>query len=152
MPDIELFIKNAPEAYFALMVQVDTRPWYLEENLGCPNSFFCLSQVAGNEKWRSEPYKLFHHLLAFIYEGKCSFLINGTVYNLSVGDVMFVPANTYYAPEALGNEACKFYFVHFMPYDEIKFISESCLNHHVLDTQTVRLCLTVQLSFGHSST
>jgi len=50
---IELFIRNAPNAYFALMIQVDTRNWYLEDNPGCPNSFFCLSQIAGDDKWRN---------------------------------------------------------------------------------------------------
>ncbi len=49
---IDLFIKNAPEAYFALMFQVDTRSWYLEQNSGCPDSFRCLSQIAGDKKWR----------------------------------------------------------------------------------------------------
>lgn len=49
---IELFIKNAPDAYFALMFQVDTRKWYLDENDGAPDSFKCLSQIAGNKQWR----------------------------------------------------------------------------------------------------
>ena len=49
---MEFFIKNAPDAYFALNIQVDTRPWYLKENPGCPNSFLCLSQVADDQKWR----------------------------------------------------------------------------------------------------
>lgn len=49
---IELFIKNAPDDYFALMLQLDTRDWWLIENPECSNSFFKLSQTAGCEKWR----------------------------------------------------------------------------------------------------
>ena len=48
---IDLFIKCAPEGYFALMFQLDTRKWYIEEE-DCPDSFTSLSQIAGNSKWR----------------------------------------------------------------------------------------------------
>ncbi len=48
---IELFLENAPDGYFALMVQLDTRPWYVEKH-GVPYSFTHLSQVIGDEKWR----------------------------------------------------------------------------------------------------
>lgn len=48
---IELFSKNAPTGYFALMVQLDTRPWYVEKH-GVPYSFTHLSQVIGDETWR----------------------------------------------------------------------------------------------------
>ena len=34
---IELFIKNAPDDYFALMLQLDTRVWWLIENPECSN-------------------------------------------------------------------------------------------------------------------
>ncbi len=50
---IALFMKQAPEAYFALMVQVDTRPWYLAARPGCPDSFTHLSQIAADEHWRN---------------------------------------------------------------------------------------------------
>jgi len=50
---IELFRQNAPEAYFALMLQLDTRPWFLDATPGCPDSFYCLSQVADYEPWRT---------------------------------------------------------------------------------------------------
>ena len=48
---IDLFIKCAPEGYFALMFQLDTRKWYIEEE-NCPDSFTSLSQISGNSKWR----------------------------------------------------------------------------------------------------
>ena len=37
---IELFIENAPQAYFAIMIQLDTRAWYLKLHPEVPNSFF----------------------------------------------------------------------------------------------------------------
>lgn len=51
---IEMFIANAPDAYFAVMLQLDTREWYLQEHPGTPNSFTHLSQAACDTEWRSE--------------------------------------------------------------------------------------------------
>lgn len=48
---LDMFIENAPEGYFAPMLQVDTRPWYIQKH-GVPNSFTNLSQVAWDEEWR----------------------------------------------------------------------------------------------------
>ncbi|MGN1120966.1 MAG: hypothetical protein ACI4RV_01285, partial [Eubacteriales bacterium] len=53
---IELFLQNAPQGYFALMFQLDTRGWYIK-NESCPNSFTNLSQIAGDPKWRSQAAK-----------------------------------------------------------------------------------------------
>ena len=49
---MDMFIANAPDAYFAPMFQLDTRPWYLKSHPGLPNSFTHLSQVAHDEEWR----------------------------------------------------------------------------------------------------
>ncbi len=51
---IELFVSSAPNSYFALMIQLDTRSWWLEQHPECPNSFTNLSQVIGYEKWRED--------------------------------------------------------------------------------------------------
>ena len=50
---IELFLQNAPQGYFALMLQLDTRDWYIKKE-NCPNSFTNLSQIAGDSKWRAQ--------------------------------------------------------------------------------------------------
>ena len=34
---MDMFIENAPEAYFAPMIQLDTRNWYLKEHTDVPN-------------------------------------------------------------------------------------------------------------------
>ncbi len=49
---MEMFLENAPEGYFAPMFQIDTRPWYLAQHPKAPNSFTHLSQIAGNEAFR----------------------------------------------------------------------------------------------------
>ncbi len=50
---IELFKANAPDSYFALMIQLDTRPWYTEK-YGVPYTFTHLSQTIAQEKWRND--------------------------------------------------------------------------------------------------
>ena len=49
---MDMFIENAPDGFFAPMFQVDTRPWYLETHPEVPDSFLCLSQIAHDETWR----------------------------------------------------------------------------------------------------
>ena len=49
---MDMFIENAPDGFFAPMFQVDTRPWYLETHSEVPDSFLCLSQIAHDETWR----------------------------------------------------------------------------------------------------
>ena len=48
---MDMFLENAPEGYFAPMFQIDTRPWYLAERPGTPNSFTHLSQIAGDPRF-----------------------------------------------------------------------------------------------------
>ena len=49
---IDLFLKNAPEAYLDVMLAVDTRKWWLEKYKDYPDSYWCMSQVCTDEKWR----------------------------------------------------------------------------------------------------
>ena len=49
---MDMFIENAPEAYFAPMIQLDTRTWYLKSHEGIPNSFTHLSQIAHDKEWK----------------------------------------------------------------------------------------------------
>ncbi len=48
---MDMFLENAPEGYFAPMFQIDTRPWYLAEDPDRPNSFLRLSQIAGDPRF-----------------------------------------------------------------------------------------------------
>lgn len=49
---MDMFIENAPEGYFAPMIQIDTRPWYLEAHPDAPNSFKHISWAAYDEEWK----------------------------------------------------------------------------------------------------
>lgn len=49
---MDMFIENAPDGYFAPMFQIDTRPWYLQAHPEAPNSFTNLSWAAHNEEWK----------------------------------------------------------------------------------------------------
>ena len=48
---MDMFIENAPDGFFAPMFQVDTRDWYLASH-DVPNSFTPLSQIACDEQWK----------------------------------------------------------------------------------------------------
>lgn len=49
---IELFIKSAPEAYFTVMLHLDTRDWWHETHENFPRSFTHLSQAIADPEWR----------------------------------------------------------------------------------------------------
>ena len=49
---MDLFIQNAPDAYFAPMLQLDTRDWYLKAHPDAVNSFTHLSWAAFDEEWK----------------------------------------------------------------------------------------------------
>ena len=49
---MDMFLENAPEGYFAPMIQLDTRPWYLQQHPEVPNSFTHLSQIACDDGWK----------------------------------------------------------------------------------------------------
>ena len=65
---IDLFLENAPDAYLSLMIQVDTRDWYLKENEGCPDSFRCMSQTACSDKWKELAGKYLKAVICHVEE------------------------------------------------------------------------------------
>lgn len=65
---IEVFIKNAPDAYYSIMLQLDTRQWWLDKYEGYPNSFTHLSQMEADEKWRDLAAKYMQAAIRHIEE------------------------------------------------------------------------------------
>jgi hypothetical protein len=63
---MELFIKNAPDAYVFINIHLDVRQWWLDENPGRPNSFTHLSQIAADEKWRKDTGEYLMALIEYI--------------------------------------------------------------------------------------
>ncbi len=64
---IELFLKNAPEAYFALMIQLDTREWYCKKH-NVPYTFTHLSQEIADEKWKSAAKAYLNAVISHVEE------------------------------------------------------------------------------------
>jgi hypothetical protein len=48
---MDLFIRHAPDARFNIMLQLDTRDWYLRDHPECSNTFWNLVEMAGHEPW-----------------------------------------------------------------------------------------------------
>ena len=65
---IDMFIENAPDCYFAIMIQLDTRDWWLEKYKNYSNSFFNLSQVCNDEKWRELSSKYMKAVMEHVEE------------------------------------------------------------------------------------
>ncbi len=49
---MELFMKNSPGCYYAIMIHLDTRDWWHETHENYPCSFHYLSQVIADPEWR----------------------------------------------------------------------------------------------------
>lgn len=65
---IELFRENAPDCYFALMIQLDTRDWWLKSHENFPNSFTHLSQMASNTEWREAAAEYLQAVITHVEE------------------------------------------------------------------------------------
>jgi hypothetical protein len=63
---MDLFMANAPDAYFNIMLQLDTRPWYLEQHLDCSNTFLNLVEMAGHEPWRRDVLAYLQAVIGYI--------------------------------------------------------------------------------------
>lgn len=79
---MELFIKNAPEAYFDIMFQLDTRDWYLKEHPTFSNSYWNLVEMAGVQQWRIDTAQYLQDVLRYFEEKYGDRVIS---YNLSCG-------------------------------------------------------------------
>ena len=65
---MELFIKNAPDAYFNIMLQLDTRDWYLKAHPQFTNSYWNLVEMAGQEQWRADTAQFLQDTLRYFEE------------------------------------------------------------------------------------
>ncbi len=65
---MKVFLENAPEAFFNIMLMLDTRPWYLEMNPDLVSSYRHLSSMAGNEKWRKDAARYLKDVVGYLEE------------------------------------------------------------------------------------
>ena len=62
---MELFLSNAPDAYINLMLQLDTRKWYLESHPECSDSYRNLVEMAGYKVWREDTRKYLRDVIGY---------------------------------------------------------------------------------------
>ena len=65
---IDLFVENAPEAYFSLMIQLDTRKWWLDKYEGYPYSFRKMSQMEADPYWREKAANYMQAMIRHVEE------------------------------------------------------------------------------------
>jgi hypothetical protein len=65
---MDLFIKNAPDTYFNVMLQLDTRDWYLKMHPEFTNSYWNLVEMAGVEQWRKDTAAFLQDMLKYFEE------------------------------------------------------------------------------------
>lgn len=65
---LDMFINSAPDAFFALMIQLDTRDWYINKNENAVESFRRIRSIAGDEKWRASVCRMIKDVIAHVEE------------------------------------------------------------------------------------
>ena len=65
---MHLFMDNAPDAYFNVMLHLDTRPWYLKAHPEFSNTYYNLVEMAGNETWRKDVCRYLEDVIAYLEE------------------------------------------------------------------------------------
>ena len=63
---MDQFITNAPNAYFSLMLMLDTRDWYLKDHPKAQNSFFHPSTMAGDEELRQASLRMVMDVVDYV--------------------------------------------------------------------------------------
>jgi len=79
---IDQYVVNAPDAYVAVNVMLDTRDWFLKAHPDCPDSFVYLSAACSYEPWIKAAERMLSDLVDFFlreYPEKvfCIFLAAG---------------------------------------------------------------------------
>lgn len=62
---MDLFMKCAPEAHFNVMLQLDTRDWYLKAHPEYSNTFRNLVEMAGHEPWRKDAAQALQDIMRY---------------------------------------------------------------------------------------
>ncbi len=65
---IDMFIESAPDCYFALMIPLDVRKWYLDSHENFPDSYGHLTQMAYDAQWRKETAKYLKTVVSHVEE------------------------------------------------------------------------------------
>ncbi len=63
---IDLFIENAPDTYLSILLQFDTRDWYLKDHPKATYSFTSITDMAGDLQWREAGKRMLKDVLDFL--------------------------------------------------------------------------------------
>jgi len=63
---IDQFVENAPHAYLAINLMLDTRDWFLRDHPDCPNSFIYISAACTYKPWRACAERMLRDTLDFL--------------------------------------------------------------------------------------
>lgn len=63
---VNQFITNAPGAYLSLILQLDTRDWFLKAHPECRDSFFHIPEACCYRPWRDAALRCIRDILAFL--------------------------------------------------------------------------------------
>ena len=62
---MELFLKHAPDAYYNVMLQLDSREWALKAHPDWSNCYWNLVEMAGHGPWREETARFLQDMLRY---------------------------------------------------------------------------------------
>lgn len=62
---MDLFLQNAPDTCFNIMLQLDTRDWYLKLHPEYSNSYWNLVEMAGVKQWREDTSRFLQDMLNY---------------------------------------------------------------------------------------
>ena len=63
---MDQFIESAPEAYFSLILQLDTREWYTKLHPECRNSFDHIPEACSYRPWREAAKRCIRDMLSWL--------------------------------------------------------------------------------------
>lgn len=63
---MDQFIENAPENYFSLILQLDTRDWYLAAHPQCQDSFNHIPEACSYQPWRAAAKRCIRDVLSWL--------------------------------------------------------------------------------------
>lgn len=63
---MDQFIRNAPDDYFSLILQLDTRDWFLKEHPECPYTFHHIAEGTSYRVWTEAARRCIRDTLSFL--------------------------------------------------------------------------------------
>lgn len=85
------------------------------------------------------------HILVFIKNGGCVFEMNGRIYELAKGDILYIPAKTVHIRKPLDDSLCEMVYIHFTLPAEEGVQGDPCDPKRIEDNSTEASCGSKQM-------